>query len=79
MSLGCDTVKNIVDEDLQAQDGVIAELFEYCDKNLVTIKRMKYLYKQEFQETKKSNSKVCIKLNTKIVFSIKSVNCTNYQ
>ena len=39
-----------------------AELFEYCDKKLVTIKRMRDL-EIYFQEAKKSNSKDFIKLN----------------
>ena len=63
MSLGCDAIEKISDGEVQYQEGMRAELFEYCNTNLITIKIMQDLYKQAFQEANNSNGKYWIRVN----------------
>ena len=63
MYLTSDSVDNIVGGQVKDQEGVGDNFFEYCDTFLIPINRTQDLYKQEFKQENKSNSKNWITLN----------------
>ena len=63
MSLGCASADNIVYKEVQDKEDLRSDLLGYWDKILITINIMQDLYRQEFQEAKKSINKYWIKIN----------------